>query len=68
MKSCLFDIVNDPCEYNNVAEKYPNILKMLTSRLNSFNESAVTPGNLPIDRRGDPIFFDHTWSNFGDFI
>lgn len=67
-KVCLFDVVNDPCELNNLAEKYPNIVKILTTRLLEFNASALAPANLPIDQRGNPNFFDHTWTNFGDFI
>lgn len=65
---CLFDVINDPCELNNLAEKYPNIVKTLQMRLHEFNVSAVPPGNLEIDPRGNPIFFDYTWTNFGDFI
>lgn len=65
---CLFDIVVDPCENDNLAEKYPNIVKFMLSKLKDYNITAVPPGNLPIDPKGDPIFFDHTWTNFGDFI
>lgn len=67
-KPCLFDVVTDPCEMNNLAEKYPNIVKALMNRLAEFNDSALQPANLPIDERANPIFFDHTWTNFGDFI
>ncbi|CRL00636.1 CLUMA_CG013896, isoform A [Clunio marinus] len=67
-KPCLFDILNDPCESSNLADKFPNIVKTLTERLLDFNASSIAPGNLPIDERGNPIFFDHTWTNFGDFI
>lgn len=67
-KPCLFDVVNDPCELNNLADKFPNIVKTLTTRLLQFNASSIAPGNLPIEAKANPIFFDHTWSNFGDFI
>lgn len=67
-KTCLFDVINDPCELNNLADKFPNIVKALTSRLMEFNSSAIAPGNMPIDQRGNPMFFDHTWTNFGDFV
>lgn len=67
-KACLFDVLNDACEENNLAEKFPNILKTLMIRLQEYNSSAIKPGNLPIDNRGNPIYFDHTWTNFGDLI
>jgi hypothetical protein len=65
---CLFDVISDPCEENNLAEKYPNILKMLTKRLQEYNASAIPPGNEPIDERGNPKYFNYTWTNFGDLI
>ena len=68
IKPCLFDVINDPCELNNLADKYPNIVKTLSTRLLEFNSSSIAPANLPIDERGNPIFFDRTWTNFGDFI
>lgn len=67
-KPCLFDVANDPCELNNLAEKFPNIVKALSTRLQDFNSSAVPPANMPIDERGNPMFFDRTWTNFGDFV
>lgn len=65
---CLFDVINDPCEENNLADKYPNIMKTLMMRLEEFNASALPPGNLPIDERGNPNYFNHVWTNFGDYI
>lgn len=67
-KPCLFDVVTDPCELNNLADKFPNIVKTLTNKLIEYNASSVPPGNLPIDDRGNPMFFDRTWTNFGDFL
>lgn len=67
-KPCLFDVLADPCEFNNIADKFPNILKTLQTRLLEFNASSIGPSNMPIDERGNPIFFDRTWTNFGDFI
>jgi hypothetical protein len=61
-------VINDPCEFNNLADTYPNIVKALAMRLLEFNASSVPPANLPIDERGNPIYFDHTWTNFGDLI
>lgn len=64
---CLFNIVKDPCEKNNLYEMYPNIVKALMLRLQEFNASALPPGNLPIDPRGNPKHFNYVWTNFGDY-
>lgn len=66
-KPCLFNISNDPCEENNLAEKYPNIMNTLISRLNEFNASSIPPSNLPIDQRGNPKYHNYVWTNWGDF-
>lgn len=64
---CLFNIREDPCETNNLANKYPKILAHLESILRKINETALPPGNLPIDSRGDPKYWDNIWTNFGDY-
>ncbi|CAO1301651.1 unnamed protein product [Diamesa serratosioi] len=65
---CLFDIIEDPCEQNNVAFQYPQIVETLANRLLEFNRSSLPPGNLPLDPRGNPMYYDRVWTNFGDFL
>ena len=36
--------------------------------LQTYNETAVPPGNKPIDPRGDPKFYDYTWTNWLDIV
>ncbi|XP_075211571.1 arylsulfatase B-like [Lycorma delicatula] len=64
---CLFNIREDPCETNNLANRFPNILSHLSSIVKKFNKTAVPPGNMPVDSRGDPKFWDYLWTNFGDY-
>ncbi|XP_055695304.1 arylsulfatase B [Lutzomyia longipalpis] len=64
---CLFNIREDPCELANVAEKYPNTLHALISRLNKYNETVIPPDNRALDPRADPRFWDNVWTNFGDY-
>jgi hypothetical protein len=64
---CLFNIDADPCEHYNLAEKFPHILDSLVLRLEELNKTAIPAGNLPLDPRADPRFWDHTWTNFGDY-
>jgi len=35
--------------------------------ISEINATAVPPSNLPWDPRADPRFWDHTWTNFGDY-
>lgn len=64
---CIFNINTDPCEQNNVAKEYPEILQRLLARLEAYNDTAVPPSNLPLDPNANPRFFDNVWTNFGDF-
>ena len=41
---------------------------MLEDTLDTYNSTAVPPGNVPIDPRADPKYWDYTWTNFMDFI
>ncbi|KAF7285683.1 hypothetical protein GWI33_010178 [Rhynchophorus ferrugineus] len=66
-KPCLFDIISDPCEYQNFAEKYPHIVEKLQTRLKEYNATAIPPGNLPLDERGNPKYWNYVFTNFGDY-
>ncbi|XP_077994252.1 arylsulfatase J-like [Glandiceps talaboti] len=59
---CLFNIKNDPCEYNNVADKYPEILKDLLLRLDQYNMTAVPPWFPPNDPQANPNLHGGVWS------
>ncbi|XP_011505473.1 PREDICTED: arylsulfatase I [Ceratosolen solmsi marchali] len=65
--SCLINIRQDPCEKQNLASKFPTIVKQLEEELSKLNSSTVKPGNLQWDQRGNPGNWDHTWNNFGDY-
>ncbi|RLU15878.1 hypothetical protein DMN91_011634 [Ooceraea biroi] len=65
---CLFNIYQDPCEDNNLARQFPTIIRKLQDELRKFNSTAIPPGNLPWDSKGDPSLWDHTWTNFGDYV
>ncbi|CAH1110980.1 unnamed protein product [Psylliodes chrysocephalus] len=65
---CLFNIDDDPCERHNKAKSFPIIVEYLTLLLNAYNKTAIPPGNLPLDPRGDPKYWNYVWTNFGDYI
>lgn len=66
--SCLFNVKEDPCEYNNLASKFPVILKRLEEALTQYNKTAVKPNNKPWDPKANPKYWDHTWTTFDDNI
>lgn len=47
--------------------RYPDIVKSLQSKIELYRRSAVPANNKPLDFRGDPKYWEYTWSNFGDF-
>ncbi|XP_054721641.1 arylsulfatase B-like [Uloborus diversus] len=51
---CLFNVAADPCEYNNLAQRYPRIVRSMTAILNRYNASAMTPLSTVSDLRADP--------------
>ncbi|RZC32788.1 Sulfatase domain containing protein [Asbolus verrucosus] len=67
-ETCLFDIIQDPCEMRNVAKEFPKILEDMENLLAKYNNSAIPPGNMPLDPRGNPKFWNYVWTNFGDYI
>ncbi|KAI8767903.1 arylsulfatase J [Biomphalaria glabrata] len=58
---CLFDIENDPCEYNNIADHLPVIVEVLTQRLRMYESTMIPPANKPIDPKGDPSLHGGVW-------
>ncbi|XP_070561320.1 arylsulfatase J-like [Ptychodera flava] len=60
-KPCLYNIKDDPCEYYNLADKYPDILQMLLNKLDMYNSTALKPWVEPADPRADPKLHNYTW-------
>ncbi|XP_034171357.1 arylsulfatase J isoform X2 [Osmia lignaria lignaria] len=65
---CLFNVYEDPCEDNNLVNEFPSIVNFLRDELKKLNSTAILPGNLPWDKRANPELWDHTWTNFGDYL
>ncbi|CAN7937135.1 unnamed protein product [Ixodes hexagonus] len=63
---CLFDLLKDPCEYNNVADQHPEVVEQLLANLAAYNASSTPPSNVPIDLRSNPALHDNLWVSWGD--
>ncbi|XP_077994621.1 arylsulfatase I-like [Glandiceps talaboti] len=60
-KPCLYNIIDDPCEFYNLADQYPVIVDMMVDRIAEYNATAVTPQNTPEDPKSDPKFHGYAW-------
>ncbi|CAH2092382.1 unnamed protein product [Euphydryas editha] len=64
---CLFNIEQDPCETRNLANSEPEVLRSMLNELEKINKTAIPPNNKPLDDRGNPKFWGHLITNFGDY-
>ncbi|KAG0418539.1 hypothetical protein HPB47_004775 [Ixodes persulcatus] len=63
---CLFDLSEDPCEYNNVAEQHSEVVRRLLGKLAVYRATSWSPGNVPEDPRADPALHNDAWVSWGD--
>lgn len=62
---CLFNIVTDPCEKNNVAKLYPAITTELYNILKYYRMGLIPQISQPVDAfRADPKLWNNTWSTW----
>ena len=62
----LFNVTADPNERNNVADKYPEVVKQLKERIEYYNSTHIVQFNLPIDPKCDPANFGGVWTPWLD--
>lgn len=58
---CLFNIIEDPCEFYDLSEAHPEIVESLSKLLQEYENVMVPPLNQPSDPRSDPIHHNRTW-------
>lgn len=58
---CLFHIPMDPCEYENIADVYPDIVKQMLQRLEEYNSTMIPPANKPVDPNANPALHGGDW-------
>lgn len=62
LKQCLFDIINDPCELNDLSHKFPIKFQELRSTVQTYRRKAVKPRNKPGDPAANPANFNGVWT------
>ncbi|XP_054166355.1 arylsulfatase B-like [Oppia nitens] len=64
---CLYNIRDDPCEYHNRVQDYPELVAQLWNRLLKINETAVQPlSRTPSVVNSQPKYHNNTWTVWGD--
>lgn len=61
---CLFDIQQDPCEYQNIANRNQEALGMAIDMLEQFKKEMIMQNYPQIDPKADPRFFDGYWDTW----
>lgn len=65
---CLFNIVEDPCEQQNVAKDYITIVEEGLGLLKQYNDSARGPIDLSHHPEAAPHFWGYVWTNWMDYL
>lgn len=60
--SCLFNIIEDPCEQINIAENFPFLTNHFEGILSNIRLSKYPEDPLINDPRANPDLFNGTWS------
>lgn len=67
---CLFDLSKDPCEYDNIADKFPELVEELLGLIQEYNQTSVTPLNadpsITDDPKADPKYWNCTVTYWTD--
>jgi arylsulfatase B len=61
IRPCVFNIIADPCEENNLAETRPGLLNSMLNRYNAYRKQVPSRRKSP-DPACDPINFNKTWN------
>jgi arylsulfatase B len=63
---CLFNIITDPCEFNNLATEMPMKVQELIQAVNKYREGSEPLRNQPEDPQCDPKYHNFTWTWWRD--
>lgn len=60
LEACLFNLTSDPCEYESLTSRQPDVVTAMQTRLQFYKDHAVAPLNKPVDDAGLP--YHHHWN------
>jgi arylsulfatase B len=63
---CVFDVVSDPCEGQNLYENVGETLSLLEAEMVSYRHTEVKPNNRRSDKLADPKHWNNTWTYWQD--
>lgn len=63
---CLFDLKEDPCETEDIAEEFPSIVEDLKKELTRFWQELVPQGVRTVDASANPIYHNGSWTTWLD--
>lgn len=59
---CLFNIKNDPCEFNDLSQNEPSLVDKFEKQLNAYKQQLVPQMVADADPNCDPSQWDHYWT------
>ena len=65
-RACLFDLINDPCETNNIAASNPVLVNLLAQKVALYNQTAMPSVTRPFDALSDPANWGDIWAPWLD--
>lgn len=63
---CVFDVISDPCERQNLYENTGETLSLLEAEMVTYRRTEVTPNNRRSDEFADPKYWNNTWTYWQD--
>ncbi|XP_071156342.1 arylsulfatase J-like isoform X2 [Mytilus edulis] len=60
-KPCLYHIPSDPCEFHNIADQHPVVVKKMMDIISHYNSTMVPPLNTHQDPAGNPRNNNGAW-------
>jgi arylsulfatase B len=63
---CVFDVLSDPCEKQNLYDKNSEKLRFLEAEMAAYRRTAVKPNNRRSDKFADPKYWNNTWTYWQD--
>ncbi|XP_055903367.1 arylsulfatase B-like [Eupeodes corollae] len=68
LDECIFNLVEDPCEQNNLIGRMRNsrLLQKIRREVEEYRSKAVAPVGKPSDPRCDPKYYDNEWTWWED--